>query len=141
KNRICIETIDHIGATGIPIITALNKIDLLNEAEAKQKFEALKEKTKNPILVSALHRTNLEVLKEAILKKLEDYVHASFSVPLTPQAMPLISWLHEKTDVKETNFMGDSVHVVFEAKPLFVEKVKKRVEEFNGKFERLHKTQ
>ena len=141
KNNICLETIDHIGATGIPIITALNKIDLLTEAEAKQKFDALKDKTKNPIIVSALHRINLEQVKKAILEKLEDYVLASFSVPLTPQTMPIVSWVHEKADVKKANFMNDSVELIFEAKPLFAEKVKKRVEALNGKFEQFYKPQ
>jgi len=141
KNNICLETIDHIGATGIPIITALNKIDLLTDAEAKQKLDALKDKTKNPILVSALHRINLEQIKKAILEKLEDYVQASLSVPLTPQTMPLVSWVHEKADVKKANFMNDSVELIFEAKPLFAEKVKKRVEALNGKFEQFYKPQ
>lgn len=141
KNRICLETIEHIGAAGIPIITALNKIDLLNEATAKQKFDALKDKTKNPILVSALHRINLEQIKKAILEKLEDYVHVSLSVPLTPQTMSLVSWVHEKADVKKANFMNDSVELIFEAKPLFAEKVRKRVEALNGKFEQFYKPQ
>ncbi len=42
KNSICLETIDRIEASGIPVITALNKIDLLPEAEMKQKLEILK---------------------------------------------------------------------------------------------------
>jgi GTP-binding protein HflX len=141
KNSICLETIDHIGATGIPIITVLNKIDLLHETETKQKLEALKAQTKNPILISALHHMNLGLLKQEILKKLEDYVQASFSVPLTTQTMPLMSWVHEKADVQKESFMSDSVEVVFEAKPLFAEKLRKRVEELNGKFETSRKVQ
>ena len=50
KNKTCQETIDRIGASGVPVITALNKIDRLTEEEAKQKFEELKDETKNPIL-------------------------------------------------------------------------------------------
>ncbi len=141
KNNICLETIDRIGASGIPIITVLNKIDLLHETETKQKLEALKAQTKNPILISALHQTNLELLKQEILKKLEDYVQASFSVPLTTQIMPFMSWVHEKADVQKASFMSNSVQVVFEAQPSFAEKVRKRVEELNGKFEKIHKVQ
>jgi GTP-binding protein HflX len=135
KNRICLETIDQIGASGIPIITVLNKIDLLNETETKQKLEALKVQTKNPLLISALHRTNLELLKKEILKQLEGYVQASFFVPLTDQTMPFMSWVHEGADVHKVKYMSDSVHVNFEADPLFTEKVRKRVEELDGKFE------
>jgi GTP-binding protein HflX len=141
KNRICLETIDQIGASGIPIITVLNKIDLLNETETKQKLEALKVQTKNPLLISALHRTNLELLKKEILKQLEGYVQASFFVPLTDQTMPFMSWVHEGADVHKVKYMSDSVHVNFEADPLFTEKVRKRVEELDGKFETAHRIQ
>ena len=139
KNNVCLETIERIGASGIPIITVLNKIDLLTEAETKQKLEALKAKTKNPILISALQQTNLELLKQEILKKLEDYVHASFSVPLTNETMPFMSWVHERADVQEVKFLSASVQVTFEANPLFAEKVRKRVEELDGKFGTIHK--
>jgi GTP-binding protein HflX len=141
KNSICLETIDRIGATAIPLITVLNKIDLLNEKETKQKLEALKAKTKNPILISALHHTNLELLKKEILEKLEDYVQASFSVPLTNKTMPFMSWVHERADVQKVKFMSNSVQVIFEANPLFTEKVRKRVEELDGKFGTSHKLQ
>jgi GTP-binding protein HflX len=135
KNSICLETIDRIGAAGIPMITALNKIDLLHEAETKQKLEKLEEKTKNPILISALRQTNLELLKQEILKKLEDYVQASFSIPLTNQTMPFMSWVHNRADVQKVNFTNNTVQVIFEANPSFAENVRKRVEELDGKFE------
>ena len=141
KNSICLETIERIGASGIPVITVLNKIDLLSETETQQKLEALKAKVKNPILISALHKTNLELLKKEILKNLEDYVQASFSVPLTDKTMSFMSWVHESADVKEAKFMSGSVEVTFEANPLFAEKVRKRVEELDGKFEANSNTQ
>jgi GTP-binding protein HflX len=134
KNSICLETIDRIGALGIPVITVLNKIDLLSETETEQKLEALKAKVKNPILISALQKTNLELLKQEILKKLEAYVQAYFFVPLTNETMPFMSWVHENADVKEAKFMSDSVQVTFEANPASAEKIRKRVEELDGKF-------
>ena len=141
KTSICIETIEQIGALGIPVVTALNKIDLLSEAETEKKLKALKVKVKNPILVSALDRTNLELLKREILEKLEDYIQASFTVPLTKETMPFMSWVHESADVKGAQFMSDSVQVTFEANPLFAEKVRKRVEKLNGQFVIIPKTQ
>src|SRR4030066_2313863 len=129
KNKTCQETIDHIGAAGVPVITALNKIDRLTEAEANQKFEELKEETKNPILISAKARTNLDLVRHEILRKLEGYIQASFSVPLTNATMSLVSWVHEGADVKKTDYTENSVRVVFEASPEFAEKVKNRGEE------------
>jgi GTP-binding protein HflX len=141
KNAICLETIERIGASGIPLLSVLNKIDLLSEKEMKQKLEALRTKIKNPILISALRHINLELLKQDIMKNLEDYIQASFSVPLTNETMPFMSWVHESADVQKVKFMGNSVQVIFEAKPLFTEKVRKRVEELDGKFDTIHKTQ
>jgi GTP-binding protein HflX len=135
KNSICLETVERIGASGIPVITVLNKIDLLGETETQNKLEAVKAQVKKPILISALYKTNLKLLKQEILKNLEDYVQASFSVPLTNRTMSFMSWVHESTDVKEAKFMNDSVEVTFEANPLFTEKIRKRVEELDGKFE------
>jgi GTP-binding protein HflX len=141
KNKTCQETIDHIGASGVSVITALNKIDRLTEAEANQKFEELKEETKNPILISAKARTNLDLVRHEILRKLEGYIQASFSVPLTNVTMSLVSWVHKGADVKKTDYTETSVRMVFEASPEFAEKVKNRVEELDGKFEKIHKIQ
>jgi GTPase len=134
KNDVCIETIDRLGAAGIPAITALNKIDLITEEDRKQKLEALKDKTKNPILLSAKCETNLDSLRKQILRILENYVQAHFSVPLTGQAMPFISWVHQKTHIQKENFTNDSVEVDFEANPSITEQVKRKVEDLNGKF-------
>lgn len=141
KNSICIETIDNIGASGIPMITLLNKIDLLDETETKQKLAILKPKTKNPIPISALHCTNLDLLKKEIFKTLEDYIQASFWVPLTKETMSFMSWVYENTDVQEAKFKRNSVHVIFKSNPLFAERVRKRVGELHGKFEQNQKSE
>jgi len=134
KNNTCLETIERIGASNVPVITALNKTDKLDEAEIARRFEELKEKTKNPILISALKRTNLDALREEIFKKLEGYIHASFTIPLTNEAMPLLSRVHEEADVKKTSYTNNAVQMVFESNREFAEKVKKRVVELNGEF-------
>ncbi len=135
KNNICLETIDRIGASGIPVITAINKIDLLPETETKQKLETLKDKTKNPILLSALRQSNIESLRKEILKKLENYIQASFNIPVTNQTMSFMSWVRERANVQKVDFIDNFVQVVFEATPAFAENVKKRVKELDGKFE------
>jgi len=137
KLSCCLETIERIGASGIPIITALNKIDLLPENEAYTVLEKLKDMAPNPILISALHKINLEKLKTEILKKLAKYVKASFKIPLTSKSMSFISWLFDRTDVKRIEYNGKIAHVTFEAVPWFAEKIRKQVEnEFHGEFEK-----
>jgi len=135
KNNVCLETISRIGASGIPLITALNKIDLLTETEMEQKLQALRDNVKNPVLISALQKTNLEKLEEETLKRFENLTEASFTVPLTDQTMQFLSWVHNGANVKKTDYTNGSVRVVFEADPSFVEGVRKRVEDMNGKLE------
>jgi GTP-binding protein HflX len=134
KNSICLETIERIGASGIPILTTLNKIDLLEETEVQEKLEKLKN-IKNIFTISALCKTNLEPVKNEILKILEDYVEVSLSVPLNNSFMPFLSWVHEQSDVKRTTYSQNSVSILLEATPSFAEKVRKRVEELDGKIE------
>lgn len=139
KLNVCLETIEQIGAASVPIITAFNKIDLLKEKEIQKKFETLKEKTPTVIPISALQQTNFGLLKQEIIKKLKNFVCASLEIKLTSQTMSFISWLFKRTDVKKINYFNNFVYVVFESTPSFSEIVKNRVEEFDGKFEKVIK--
>ena len=135
KNNVCLETIDRLGASGIPTITALNKIDLIKPEEKDQKIEALKDKVKNPILLSAKRETNLDELKKQVLRILENYVQAQFSVPLSDNIMSFMSWVHQKTDIHKENYTNDSVEILFEATPAVADQIRKKVEDLNGKFQ------
>ncbi len=135
KNAVCLETIKRLAASGIPTITALNKIDKLKPDERQQKFETLQDKVKNPILLSAKCQTNLDALRKQILRILENYVQAQFSVPLTGNAMPFISWVHQKTHIEKETFTNETVEVDFEANPTITEQVRRKVEELNGRFQ------
>lgn len=137
KNSVCMDTIERIGASNIPIITVLNKIDSIPKQEIQQKLEALKNQITNPLLISALYKKNLELLKQEIFNQLESYEKVSFTIPATKQTMTFISWIHKKTDVEKTTYMDDSVNVILRANPLFICKLKNRVEELNGEFEKI----
>jgi GTP-binding protein HflX len=135
KHNVCLETIERLGASGIPTITALNKIDLIKLEDKEQKLAAIKDKVKNPIEISAKCQTNLDELQTQILRILENYVHAQFTIPLTGNYMPFISWVHQKTDIHKENYTNDSVEIVFEANPSIAEQIRKKVEDLHGKYQ------
>ena len=135
KNNVCLETIDRLGASGIPIVTALNKIDLMKPEERLERLEALKDCVKNPIMLSAKREINLEELKKYVLRILENFQSAQFSVPLSGNVMPFISWMHQKTDIHKEEFTNTSVNVVFEANPSVMEQAKRKVQDLHGKFQ------
>ncbi len=132
KLSVCLETIDRIGASGVPIITALNKIDKLSDNEIKMKVEKIGSKAPRSTPISALYKINLDQLKAEIIKNLGNYAQVKFTVPLTNEAMSFLSWLFSRVDVLEVKYFGDSAQVFFEAVPWFSEKVKGQVEELGG---------
>jgi 50S ribosomal subunit-associated GTPase HflX len=135
KNKVCLETIDKLGASGIPVITAINKIDLISSEEAQKKMVELGEKVKNPVLLSAKCQKNLNGLRREILRILENYTEASFSLPLNSQNMSFLAWVHEKAHVIKEEYLNTSVEVTFEANPLIFDQLKRKVENLNGKFQ------
>ncbi|MCW4006489.1 MAG: GTPase HflX [Candidatus Bathyarchaeota archaeon] len=139
KRRVCLQTIDRIGASQVPIITVFNKIDCLSPEEVTQKVTQLQGDTINHLLISAKNQTNLDLLRKVVLRKLEGYVAASFCVPVNSEVMSLVSRVHKQAEVKSINYSNDSVEVTFEAEPEFVEKIKSRIKDLNGKFQ-IHTT-
>jgi len=135
KLTCSLDTIEKIGATGIPIVTALNKIDLLPESEIQSKINILHEPAPNAVPVSALLKTNINSLKHEILNHMKtNFIQASFEVPISDKSMSFLSWLFSHTDVQEVKYRQDSVKVVFQSVPWFADKVKKRIEQLNGVF-------
>jgi len=134
KLSCCLDTIQKIGATGIPIVTAFNKIDLLRENEIQRKAEVLKDAAPNHVFVSALHGTNTNLLKQEMVSRLESYVQGSFSLPITDESMSFISWLFDRADVRDVKYKGDSMNVIFESIPWFADRIRGRVEQLGGTF-------
>jgi len=135
KLRVCLETIDRIGASGVPIITALNKIDLISQEELQRKMEMFKDRAPRPVPVSALYGFNLDLLKEEITKTLPSFAKASFRLPVRDETMSFISWLFNRADIQKLEYMGNEAYVIFEAVPWFAEKVISHVKELGGTIE------
>ena len=136
KLTVCLDTIQTIGATSVPLVTVLNKIDLLKEDELQQKISSLKGLAPNPVPVSALKGTNLSFLKKEVTSYLTQYVQASFSVPTKSELTSFITWLSSRAEVQSLKYEADGVHVVFESIPWFAEKVRERVIELGGTFQK-----
>jgi GTP-binding protein HflX len=139
KLTCSLNTIHNIEATGIPVITVLNKIDLLQKDEIERKTEYLGELASNPIHISALYGINIPKLKEEITRHLEDFVQASFSLPITDETMSFISWLFGRSEVQNVKYEDETVKVVFKSIPWFAEKVMGRVEQLGGMFRNYNK--
>ncbi len=126
KLTCCLDTIKQIGASGIPVVTALNKIDLLDEDELKRKIEYMNERAVNPVHISTLTKTNVDLLKQKITRYLEGFVETSFSVKINDESLSLVSDLFNRAHVQNIEYEGDLVKVVFRAIPWLADRVKGR---------------
>ncbi len=137
KLSVCFDTIQQIGAFGIPTIIALNKIDLLSKSEIQQRMKELKVLAPNIVPISALQNININFLKQKISENLENYVDATISIPITDETLSLISWLFNHTNVKNVKYENNYALVVFEAIPNFVDKVLGQVKQYGGTIKEL----
>jgi GTP-binding protein HflX len=135
RKLLCsLDTIGEIGATGIPIITALNKIDLLSNEGLQQKLETLKKYSLNFIAVSALHRINIDLLRAEMARHLLSHVQSHFIMPVNEKSLSFLSWVFDHADVHKVAYKKDQVNVSFGALPSLADKIKDQVEKLGGFF-------
>ena len=107
-----------------PIVTVLNKIDLVSEAELAEKREALSALAPTPVAVSAKTGDNVDALRERIERELPDWVRERLVLPMTEDTMSVVSWIHDNAHVDDVTYGDDDVVVDFEAKPAIVERAR-----------------
>ncbi len=133
KLNSSIDTLNEIGAYEIPIVTALNKTDLLSSGEVEEKLSSLGELARNPVPVSALCEVGLEELKQKVIDCLERQIEAFFSLPVSDEANAFISGLYNQVNVIYTHYKGKEVKFRVRGEPWLLEKVRGQVERLGGR--------
>ncbi|MFC7227127.1 GTPase HflX [Salinirubellus salinus] len=111
-----------------PIVTVLNKVDKVDEAELAEKRRALSTLAPNPVAVSGMEDLNVESLKARIDTELPPYEHERLVVPMTDDTMSFVSWVHDHARVEEVDY-GEQVVLEFEARPAVVERARAKAGE------------
>ncbi len=114
-----------------PIVTVLNKVDAVSDAEVTRKREALSALAPNPVCVSATEGTNLDALRERIHQELPQFEHERLVLPMTEQTMSVVSWIHDNATVQGVDY-GDQVVIEFEARPAVVEQSRAKAGDLTG---------
>ncbi|MFB6106852.1 MAG: GTPase HflX [Halobacteriaceae archaeon] len=111
-----------------PIVTVLNKVDAVSEAELERKRAALSALTTAPVAVSAREGTGLDALRRRVDEALPDLERERLVLPLTDDAMTVVSWVHDNAHVEDVDYGGDQVVVDFEARPAVIEQTRAKAE-------------
>ncbi|ELZ26108.1 GTP-binding proten HflX [Halogeometricum pallidum JCM 14848] len=107
-----------------PIVTVLNKIDLVDPDELERKTDALRALAPNPVVVSGLTGENVSGLADRIEDELPDWREERLLLPMSDDSMSLVSWLYDHGHVENEEYDGENVLVEFEARPAIVEKAR-----------------
>jgi GTP-binding protein HflX len=107
-----VSTLGAIEADQISLIPIMNKIDIAQKIDEKEKViqAALGRK---PIKISAKNQENIELLKEQILKILETFKF-HLKIPNTNEGMSLVSRIHDRTRITEETFHPRFIELKFE---------------------------
>jgi len=112
-----------------PIVTVLNKIDRIDDEELAEKRAALEALAPNPVAVSGLTGENVSELTARIEAELPDWREERLLLPLSDDAMSLVSWLYDHGNVEQEEYTGEEVLVEFAARPAIVEKARAKAAE------------
>lgn len=127
KLNTCLETFVDIEANGIPLIIALNKIDLLDEDEMAQRIELIESTNPEVVPISAMNGTNLEDLIEAVERSLMPLATYRLVLPYDDTSMSMLSWLHDVTSVSNQEYSKDTISVDVRLDAVLAQKLSKMV--------------
>jgi len=129
----CHDTLwDEIGP--VPVITALNKCDLITPDELEERRQAIVHLAPNPVAISAQAGSGLEDLLARVGKYLPRWAPAEVRLPKTKEGMSLLSWLYEAAVVHHVRYGEDGPWIVasIEARESVLDQLDKRIGRLNG---------
>ena len=124
-------SLDVLASQGVDrsnVVTALNKVDLLDEREREQRRQAIGDRAPTPIPVSVTEGTNLGGLVDAVTDRLPTE-RAELAVPNCDEAMALVSRAYDRATVEDVEYGGETVRLVVRGRPDVVAKLEARAAE------------
>ncbi|WP_053947994.1 GTPase HflX [Halolamina sediminis] len=115
-----------------PIVTVFNKADKLSEPEIERRERALSGLAPNPIVVSGKTGENVDRLRERVERELPDWEQERLLLPVTDEAMSVVSWIHDNGNVQEESYGDQQVVIEFEAPPEVVSKARSKAAELES---------
>ena len=112
-----------------PIVTVFNKIDRLDPGELADKRAALSGLAPNPVAVSARTGAGVAELRDRVEAELPEWEEERLMLPVSDDAMSLVSWIHDHAHVDGETYADGTVTVTFEARPSIVARARSKAAE------------
>ncbi|MHA1909540.1 MAG: GTPase HflX [Candidatus Thorarchaeota archaeon] len=111
KIDTCLVTFADIEANGIPVVMAINKIDLISKDDLDEKMQHFTNHVNAIVAISAKDETGFENLLEVVDSELPKMYTYNIELPHGNEGMSIVSWLHEVGDVKNSAYKETSILV------------------------------
>jgi GTP-binding protein HflX len=132
KLDACTNTIQAIGATAIPKVFALNKVDLLSKEDAEEKLRVLNNLIPEPVPISTLTGFNVDLLERRVADALGELIEATFLLPDRPDVAAFVHQLYSLADIVENTPTEKGQSLTLKASPQTMEMLRKRIEKYGG---------
>jgi GTP-binding protein HflX len=126
------DTIKEIGAGSVPTITALNKLDELEENEIVSRVTAINDLTVNPILISAQYNINIDQLKQHMGRVLDTIYLVTLQLTINDTSLSFLSELHEQVTIVQTEYEDRTITITLKCFSHYLGKIESALSELNG---------
>jgi GTP-binding protein HflX len=108
-----------------PVVTVLNKADLLDDDELAERVDAVEYLAPDPVVVSASEGENLDELVARVKDELPDWERETVELPMSDDGMSTVSWLYDRAEVLNVEY-DDRIRVEFKARDEIIAKARHR---------------
>ena len=108
-----------------PVVTVLNKADLLEDDELHERVEAVEYLAPDPVVVSAAEGQNLDELSARVKDELPDWERETVELPMSDDGMSTVSWLYDRAEVLDVEY-DERIRVEFKARDEIIAKARHR---------------
>ncbi|WP_459193857.1 GTPase HflX [Halosimplex sp. J119] len=131
KVEVALDVFDAQGVDESAVVTALNKVDLLDEETGAERREAVAGLAPNPIPVSVRDGTNLDRLLAAVVERLPTE-RAELTLPNCDDAMAIVSRAYDRATVESVEYGAETIEFAVRGRPTVVERLRADAEAVSG---------
>ncbi len=117
---------DEIGP--VPVITALNKSDLITPGGLEERKQAIVHLAPHPVVISARTGEGLDELKNKIGKYLPKWTSSEVVLPRTEEGLSMLSQLYDEAIVHHVDYCDGTIKVNVEARESVLRRLGKRLD-------------
>jgi GTP-binding protein HflX len=134
KLKVSFDELVEIGVEA-PIITVLNKCDLISEKMLNTKTDLIKNqdflKDRIVVPISVKNKRDIDLLLGSLYDSLPHLVDCKIKLPITKETQSFVSWMYEKTHVFDVSY-DDYITISFECSTMIRDKVLSICKRFDG---------